>query len=84
MNPVIIYSIDEFLSYKNVSVNVLTEELSNLFDNINNSFLQSTQYIDNRKKINYNHLILLINLKIDLIIKYNAYYFSQDTIILQQ
>lgn len=56
MNPVITYSIDEFLSYKNVSVNVLTEELSNLFDNINNSFLQSTQYLDNRKKINYNHL----------------------------
>lgn len=56
MSRVITYSVEEILSYKNVNVNILTEELSNIFDSINNSFLQSTQYIENRKKINYNHL----------------------------
>ena len=56
MSRVITYSVEEILSYKNVNVNILTEELSNMFDSINNSFLQSTQYIENRKKINYNHL----------------------------
>jgi hypothetical protein len=56
MSRIITYSVEEILSYKNVNVNILTEELSNMFDSINNSFLQSTQYIENRKKINYNHL----------------------------
>jgi hypothetical protein len=56
MSKVITYSIDEILSYKNVNVNILTEELSNIFDSINVSFLQSTQYLENRKKINYNQI----------------------------
>ena len=56
MSKINIYSVEEILNYKNVNVNILTEELSNMFDSINNSFLQSTQYIENRKKINYNHL----------------------------
>ena len=56
MSRIITYSIEEILSYKNVNVNILTEELSNTFDSINSSFLQSTQYLENRKKINYNHL----------------------------
>jgi len=54
MSKIILYSVDEILKYK--SVNILTEDLSNIFDTINNSFLQSTQYIENRKKINYNQL----------------------------
>jgi len=54
MSRIITYSVDEILKYKNV--NILTEELSNIFDSINNSFLQSTQYLENRKKINYNQI----------------------------
>ena len=30
--------------------------LQSMFDSINNSFLQSTQYLENKKKINYNHI----------------------------
>ena len=56
MSKINIYSVEEILNYKNVNVNILTEELSNIFDSINNSFLQSTQYIENRKKINYNQV----------------------------
>jgi hypothetical protein len=56
MSKVITYQIEEILNYRNVNVNILTEELSNIFDSINNSFLQSTQYIENRKKINYNQV----------------------------
>jgi hypothetical protein len=56
MSKVITYSVDEILNYKNVNVNILTEELSNIFDSINVSFLQSTQYLENRKKINYNQI----------------------------
>jgi len=56
MSKIISYSVDEILKYKNVNVNILTEELSNMFDSINNSFLQSTQYLENKKKINYNHI----------------------------
>ena len=56
MSKVITYQVEEILNYKNVNVNILTEELSNIFDSINNSFLQSTQYIENRKKINYNQV----------------------------
>jgi len=56
MSKIISYSIEEILSYKNVNINILTEELSNIFDSINNSFLQSTQYLENRKKINYNQI----------------------------
>jgi hypothetical protein len=56
MSKIISYSLDEILKYRNVNVNILTEELSNMFDSINNSFLQSTQYIENKKKINYNQI----------------------------
>ena len=56
MSKIISYSLEEILKYKNVNVNILVEELSNCFDNINNSFLQSTQYLENRKKINYNQI----------------------------
>ena len=56
MSKVITYSVDEILNYKNVNVNILTEELSNIFDSINIQFLQSTQYLENRKKINYNQI----------------------------
>jgi len=56
MSKIISYSLEEILKYKNVNINILTEELSNSFDNINNSFLQSTQYLENRKKINYNQI----------------------------
>jgi hypothetical protein len=56
MSKVITYSVDEILNYKNVNVNILTEELSNIFDQINVAFLASTQYLENRKKINYNQL----------------------------
>ena len=56
MSKVISYTVEEILLYRNVNVNILTEELSNIFDTINNSFLQSTQYLENRKKINYNHV----------------------------
>ena len=56
MSKVITYSVDEILNYKNVNVNILTEELSNIFDSINVQFLQSTQYLENRKKINYNQI----------------------------
>jgi hypothetical protein len=60
MSKINIYSVEEILYYKNVNVNILTEELSNMFDSINNSFLQSTQYIENRKKINYNQQWILM------------------------
>ena len=56
MSKIISYSLEEILKFKNVNINILTEELSNCFDNINNSFLQSTQYLENRKKINYNQI----------------------------
>jgi len=56
MSKIISYSVEEILKYKNVNVNILTEELSNTFDGINNLFLQSTQYLENRKKINYNQV----------------------------
>ena len=56
MSKIISYSLEEILKFKNVNINILTEELSNCFDNINNSFLQSTQYLENCKKINYNQI----------------------------
>jgi hypothetical protein len=56
MSKVISYSIEEILKFKNVNINILTEELSNIFDGINNLFLKSTQYLENRKKINYNQI----------------------------
>jgi hypothetical protein len=56
MSKIISYSIEEIINYRNVNVNILTEELSNIFDSINVSFLQSTQYLDNKKKINYNQV----------------------------
>lgn len=56
MSKIITYPVEEILKYRNVNVNILTEELSNMFDSINNLFLQSTQYLENRKKINYNQV----------------------------
>jgi hypothetical protein len=56
MSKIITYQNEEILNYRNVNLNILTEELSNMFDSINNSFLQSTQYLENKKKINYNQI----------------------------
>ena len=36
---------------------IISEKLSKHFDSINELFLESTQYQDNRKKINYNQFV---------------------------
>lgn len=51
ITPELIYNFKEI--HKNLEISF---ELSNIFDNINELFKTSTQYIENKKRINYNQI----------------------------
>jgi hypothetical protein len=56
MSKIMRYSSDFVLSLRPSKDQIISEKLSKHFDWINELFLESTQYQDNRKKINYNQI----------------------------
>jgi hypothetical protein len=56
MSKFIRYSSDYILSLRPNKDEIISEKLSKHFDWINELFLESTQYQENRKKINYNQI----------------------------
>ena len=56
MSKLIRYSSEYVLSLRPSKDQIISEKLSKHFDWINELFLESTQYQDNRKKINYNQI----------------------------
>ena len=56
MSKFIRYNSDHIQSFRPNKNTIISEKLSKQFDWINELFLESTQYQDNRKKINYNQI----------------------------
>lgn len=54
---IIKYNRDDIFKFKIINKeNLVSQELSNIFDKINDMFKTSTQYLESKKKINYNQL----------------------------